>query len=230
MPVLRGHGEQSPEALQGVTWHDWVADAETALEDLLTEVERAIVFGHSMGGLLALTLAAEHAGAIDSIIVAAAAVQFASPLAPGRPLHFLVPLLRRILKKQDVPPVYADPELIRHDATYPWAPIDAVASLLEFSQVTRSRLGEVRSPVLILQSRKDTRVAPESADIISSDISTPPDQKRIVWFEETDHEMFLDCERESAIRTVVEFVQGRVALGVEGTDAPTALSYSVRGG
>ena len=27
MPVLRGHGAESPEALRGVTWHDWVADA-----------------------------------------------------------------------------------------------------------------------------------------------------------------------------------------------------------
>ena len=52
MPVLRGHGAESPEALRGVFWHDWVADAEAALKDLLTEVDKVIVVGHSMGGLV----------------------------------------------------------------------------------------------------------------------------------------------------------------------------------
>jgi carboxylesterase len=209
MPVLRGHGAESPEALRGVTWPDWVADAEAALKDLLTEAERAIVFGHSMGGLVALTLAADRADVIDSIVVVAAAVQLASPLAPGRPFHFLVTLLRQVLKKWDMPPTYADPELAQYDTNYAWAPMDAIASFLEFSGATRHRLPEVRVPALIMQSHKDTTVAPESAEIIHASISTPPDQKRIVWFEVTEHEMFRDCEREAATRTVVDYVRER---------------------
>jgi carboxylesterase len=212
MPVLRGHGAESPEALRGVTWHDWVTDAEAALEGLLTEANKAIVFGHSMGGLVTLTLAADHADVIDSIVVAAAVVQLASPIAPGRPFYFLVPLLTRLLDKWDLPPTYADPELAQYDTNYPWAPIDAVASLAEFSQVTRRRLPEVRVPALIMQSRQDTTVAPESAEIIYNGISTPPNQKRIVWFEVTEHEMFRDCEREATIGTVVDYVRERVGL------------------
>jgi len=212
MPVLRGHGAESPEALRGVTWRDWVADAEAVFNDLLMEVDRAIIVGHSMGGLVALTLAADRADDIDSIVVVAAAVQLTSPLAPARPLHFLVPLLRRILKKWDTPPTYADPELAQHDTNYDWTPMDAIASFLEFGEVTRRRLPEVGVPALIMQSHQDTTVAPESADIIYSNISTPPDQKRIVWFEVTEHEMFRDCEREATIGTVVDYVRERVDL------------------
>jgi carboxylesterase len=211
-PVLRGHSAESPEALRGVTWRDWVADADAALKDLLTEAERAIVFGHSMGGLVTLTLAADHADVIDSIVLAAAAVQLASPLAPGRPFHFLVPVLRRILKKWDMPPTYADPVLAQYDTNYAWTPMDAIISFLEFSKATRHRLPEVRVPALIMQSRQDTTVAPESAEIIYDSISTPPDQKRIVWFEETEHEMLRDCEREAAIGTVVDYVRERAKL------------------
>ena len=220
MPVLRGHGAESPEALRGVTWRDWVADAEAALDDLLTEVDKAIVFGHSMGGLVALTLAADRVGGrsdqrgddIDSVIVAAAAVQLTSPLAPGRPLNFLAPLVERILKKWDVPPIYADAELVQYDTNYEWAPMDAIGSLLEFSQIVRDRLPEVTLPMLILQSRKDTTVAPESAEIIYDEISTPADQKRVVWFEVTEHEMFRDCELDSTIGTVVDYVRERAGL------------------
>lgn len=212
MPVLRGHGAESPEALRGVTWRDWVADGEAALGDLLTEAERAIVFGHSMGGLVTLTLAADHHDAIESIVVAAAAIQLASPLAPGRPFHFLAPLVARLQKRLDMPPVYVDSELAQYDTNYAWAPADAVLSLLEFSRVTRRRLPEVHVPALVMQSHNDSTVAPESAEIIYESISTPSEQKRIAWFDETEHEMFRDCEREAAIETVVDYVRARVGL------------------
>ncbi len=213
MPVLRGHGADSPEALRGVTWRDWVADAKVALRELLTEADRAILFGHSMGGLVALSLAADDddaGGAIDSTVVAAAAIQLTSPLAPGRPLSFLRPIVARLLDKWDMPPQYADPALAEFDTNYPWAPIDAIAEFLRFSQVTRERLPDVDVPMLIMQSRQDTTVSPESGQIIYDEVATPPEEKRIVWFEKTEHEMFRDCEREAAIQTVVDYVRERM--------------------
>jgi len=216
MPVLRGHGADSPEALRGVTWHDWVADGEAALQDLLTEAEKVIIFGHSMGGLVALTLAAENEHSVDSIVLAAAAVQLVSPLAPGRSLHFLMPLVRRFVKKWDLQPDYADPHLAQFDTNYRWTPMDALVSFIEFTEVTRRRLAEVRVPTLIIQSQKDTTVAPDSANIIYNGISTPLEQKRIVWFKVTDHEMFRDCERENTVETVVQYVRERVSLMVGG--------------
>jgi len=209
MPTLRGHGADSPEALRGVTWHEWVADAEAALRGLLTEVEQAVVFGHSMGGLVALTLAADHGDAVDSLVVAAAAVQLASPLAPGHPLYFLAPLVARLRDKFPMPPVYADPSLAQYDTNYAWAPSDAVLSLLAFSKRTRRRLPEVEVPTLILQSHNDSTVAPESAEIIYKQIATPPQEKRIIWFEETEHEMFRDCERDAASAAVADWVRER---------------------
>jgi carboxylesterase len=210
MPILRGHGARSPEALRGVTWHDWVADGETALEDLLAEVDTAIVIGYSMGGLVAITLAAEHPDTIDSIVLAAAVVQIESPMAPRRPLHFLAPLIVRLLRKWDMPPVYVDAELARHHNSYPWAPTDAIASLLEFSEATRDRLPQVSTPTLILQSRNDSTAAPECAEIIYNGIATPADNKKVVWFERTEHEMFRDCERDAIVAVITDYVRERI--------------------
>jgi carboxylesterase len=210
MPTLRGHGAHSPEALRGIIWRDWVADAEAALCDLAKEAQQIIVFGHSMGGLAALTLAAEHAEIIDSIVVAATAIQLASPLAPGRPFYFLAPLAAELRRKIEMLPEYADPELAQYDTNYPWVPADAVLSLLEFSRITRQRLSEVRVPALIMQSHNDSTVAPESADIIYHNISTPREHKRLVWFDRTEHEMFRDCEREAAVKAVVNWIRSRI--------------------
>ena len=212
MPVLRGHNQSSPEALRGVKWHDWMADAEAALRSLMEEAEKIIIVGHSMGGLAALNLAADHIDSVDSLVLVAAAVQLANPLASGRPLHFLAPLVIRLFKKWSLPPVFADKALARYDTNYHWAPMDAIASFLEFSDFTRKMLTDVRAPALIMQSRKDTTVAAESAEMIYKRISTPEAQKRIMWFEQTEHEMFHDCEKDAVVAAVVEYVRERCGL------------------
>ena len=213
MPVLRGHGAESPEALRGVVWQDWVDDAEAALQDLLAEVERAILIGHSMGALVALTLAANHAGedTLDSIVVVAPAVQLTSPVAPGHPFSFLRPILTLVKRRHNMPPVRADKSLEKYDTNYPWAPMSAVEELLVFSGKARERLSEIDVPALIVQSHNDSTVAPESAEIVYAGITTRAHDKRIVWFEETEHEMFLDCEREAVLEVVVDYVRERVA-------------------
>jgi carboxylesterase len=211
MPVLRGHGADSPEALRQVRWQDWVADGAAALRDLLTEAERAIIVGHSMGTMVTVCVAADHSTDVDSIVLAAATVRMVSPLAPGRPLSFLAPLVKRSLTKWDMPPNYADPSLAAYDTNYPWAPIEAVVQFLKFTQVGSRRLPEIAMPALIMQSRNDSTVAPESAELAYAELGTPPAHKRIVWFEKTGHEMFRDCEREAAVAAVADFVRERVA-------------------
>ncbi len=210
MPLLRGHGAASPAALDGVTWQDWVSDAETALQELLTEVEHVIIVGHSMGGLVALWLAIKYENRIDSVVVSAAAIQLTSQFAPGQRLHWLAPLLARLVKRWTLPAIYADPVLAEGDTKYPWVPTAAIAEVFKFSQVMRPRLSEVTVPILIMQSRRDTTVAPESAEVIYQTISTPSEQKRILWFEATDHEMFRDCERDKAIQAVADYVRERI--------------------
>ena len=210
MPVLRGHGAESPEALRGVTWHDWMFDAESALKDLLTEGEKAILIGHSLGGLLTILLAAEHGDQIDSIVLAATAIQLRTPLGPGRPLSFLAPLIGLVFKKWDFAPAYADPSLAVYNSNYRWAPTDAILSLFDLSRVARSHLADVKTPTLILQSHNDLSVAPASANIIDHGISTPDAQKRIAWFEKSGHEMFRDCEREATVDIIAEYVRERI--------------------
>jgi carboxylesterase len=212
MPILRGHGAPSPAALNGVTWHDWLADSETALLGLLNDVEKVVLIGHSMGGLLALQLAAKYKTHLDSLVLAAAAVQMSSPFAPGQPLNFLAPLLAQVLKKWGFPPVYADASLAQFNTNYLWAPAEAVLSLLDLARLTRKMLPEVSTPALILQSRMDATVAPENVTILSQGISTLAEMKHVVWFEKSGHEMFRDCERSAIVEVIVQYVRERISV------------------
>jgi len=208
MPVLRGH-MQTPEALVGVTWRDWYADAEAALRDLLTEADKAVVVGLSMGGLVALQLAAEHPDQVDSIALVAAALKLRNPLAPGNALAFLQPLVRKLVRWWPMPPNYADKELEKYDTNYDRAPMDAILSFLEYTAYVEGRLPEVKAHALIIQSYKDQTVDPKSAQIIHDRIASA--DKRIVWFEQSHHEMMRDLEREKVFETIQVFLKERLA-------------------
>lgn len=209
-PTLRGHGAETPDALRGVEWKEWLTDGENALRELLTETEKVIVVGHSMGGWIALHLAIDHSDKIDSIIIAGASTRTVSPLGPGRPLHFLVPLIVKLVQKWDSPPVYADQALAQSEPAYRWIPTESFVQLFGFMKATRKRYSEFNKPILILHSKKDTANSPEGAQILYESVATPKDQKRLVWFEKTEHSMFLDSEREEVNRTVVEYVKERI--------------------
>lgn len=224
VPRLRGHAEESPQGLAGITWADWLADASTALATLRAalgagagaENGSVIVVGHSMGALLALLLAAEQPGAIDSLVLVATPLQLGSPLAPGRPLGGLVPLLGRLLRRWPLPKDYVDAALAASDPSYPWVPMDALLSFLELIGVARRRLPQVKQPALILHSGADQVVDPAAAELLAAAISTPANLVRTVWFERSGHELFRDVEQAAVIEAVVAFVAERIRLGRAG--------------
>ncbi len=215
-PRLRGHGEASPEALLGIHWSEWMKDCREELNQLLTQAEKAIVIGHSMGGLIAMNLGAEFREKIDCVIIAGATTRALSPFAPGNPLYFLVPLVKVVKKRWDLPPVFADPANITHGFGYEWVPTITWLNVFDFMRETEKRLPEVTLPILILHSRKDTMSAPQGVKILEEKISTFRDEKRIVWFEKTDHDMFNDCEWEAVTKTVLDYVKERIGKGTPG--------------
>ena len=70
VPILRGHCT-TPEDLLGVTWRDWLEDARQALLELTGEAKSVAVVGLSMGGLVALNLAAEHPTRVSGVVTSA---------------------------------------------------------------------------------------------------------------------------------------------------------------
>ncbi len=210
IPALRGHGESSPDALQKVLWQDWVDDAATAMDDLLRDVEKVIVIGFSMGGLLGIKLSAERHHCVDSLILLATPAQLRAPVAPGRPLHFLAPFLMKKLRKWPMIPVYTDRKLAEEHDSYSWVPTDSIQSLFDLSIESRKSMKNIHVPTLILQSRKDITVNPESAEIIYSEIATPAGEKKVIWFQKSGHQMLRDCEKDHVVREVIEYVKGRI--------------------
>lgn len=75
---LRGHGGSSGDALQPYTVADLAGDAVAVLDAL--DVPRARVFGSSLGGMVAATLAATAPDRVERLILAATSVRLGPEL------------------------------------------------------------------------------------------------------------------------------------------------------
>ncbi|MBI5534314.1 MAG: alpha/beta fold hydrolase [Deltaproteobacteria bacterium] len=197
MPILRGHGTRYQD-LRGVTAGDWYVDAERALINLWNYVDRIVVVGLSMGGLVALDLATRHPDKIAGIVTVGACLKFADPLVR------FTGALSNVFRYWPSPESFNDLSLKVNCKNYPKFPTDAFASLYEYSQQIARRLRDVHVPILILQSKKDQIVAPESANIIYEKVSSM--HREIIWYHKSGHEMMQDLEAAQVFHDVMEYV------------------------
>ena len=197
MPILRGHGTRYQDQ-RGVTSRDWYVDAERALIDLWNYVDRVVVVGLSMGGLVGLELAMRHPDKLAGLVTVAAALKFKDPLAS------MTPLIARFVKYWPSPESFNDLSLKVNCKNYPKFATDAFSSLWDYSQEIAARLREVHVPIRVLQSKKDQIVAPEAANIIYERVSSP--HREIIWYHKSGHEMMQDLEAETVFHDIMEYV------------------------
>jgi carboxylesterase len=87
LPRLPGHGTTVDDMLT-TTWADWSWCAERAFDELAARCDRVVVAGLSMGGSLAVWLAAHHPE-IAGVVAVNAAVDPSRGVVPpdGAPAH-----------------------------------------------------------------------------------------------------------------------------------------------
>lgn len=205
MPVLRGHGTKY-EDLVGVRWEDWVADAEAALDDLLTECDRVVIAGLSMGALVALTLGHKRAEALAGLVVFAPALRFADPLTP------LTPLIKLFFPFWDAPSSFADKELEKACTNYKKFPTATFSRLLDFGNEVERKLPLVRVPVVGVYARQDKTIHPIVPKLLADRLGGP---YREAWFERSGHEMLQDLEAEAIADAAIEAAASFQPAGAE---------------
>jgi carboxylesterase len=199
VPILRGHGGEWTD-LRGVKASDWYEDAENALLDLLEECRKVIVVGLSMGGLVALDLAAQHRKKVVGVITLAAALRFQDPLA------FASPVLSKLVPSWPGPKSFHDKALEKQrNRNYPKFPTAAFVELYKYSKHVENRLSFVSANALVIHSRKDQIIKPCAAEIIHDRIGSKA--RRLLWFERSGHEMLLDMEAPEVTRAVAEQIR-----------------------
>jgi carboxylesterase len=201
---LAGHGTH-PQDLARTRFRDWLTSVEEGLALLQGAAEQTYVIGQSMGGLLALLAAANYP--LDG------AVALAAPFSPAThrpsPLLRLLGRLRPMVRKECVE---FDPELgSRREkdypayAVYPWR---IYAEIVTLRQEVMAAVPRIRVPVLLLQSRDDAMIPPDSMERLYEALDTPEKEK--VWFEGLGHGMVRDPQRQLVFDAVAGFLKRTV--------------------
>jgi carboxylesterase len=216
LPLLPGHGTRW-EDLRITGWQDWYAEVDRELRLLCERRETVFVAGLSMGGALALRLAAKHGDAVRGVMVVNPANKVHGLAAHALPVvRHLVPATKGIAS--DI----AKPD--SRELGYDRVPLHAAHSLRRFFQATDRELPQVTQPVLLLRSPQDHVVPPvDSARILSRISST--DVKEVI-LEQSYHVATLDHDADRIHEESLAFI-GRIAsglgkepgLGKEGTTA-----------
>lgn len=197
-PRLPGHGT-TVEDLEQTTADQWLATAAAACDELLAGYSKVYVAGLSMGGLLAMAIAASKP-------VRRAALLSAPIYVRDRRVPFL-PLLRyfiRYLPKRK----RNYHEMSKYCQAYTRMPTKPLTSL--FALVKRCKkqlLPQITIPCLIAQSTIEHTVQPKSAQYIYDHLGTPPEKKQLLWLERSGHILTLDCERETVFAAVGNFFE-----------------------
>ncbi len=203
-PLLPGHGT-SPADLATCGWDDWTAAADAALDRLAARCGDVVVAGLSMGGSLALWLAARHPEVAGLVLV--------NPYVDP-PAESFRDLLRGIRDAghHSLPSIggdVADPGA--REESHDELPIDPLLSLCTALDDVAARLPEVTCPTLLFSSRADHVVPPVSGDVLASGVSGPVER---VWLERSFHVATLDYDRDEIERRTAEFAT-RASRGVE---------------
>ena len=194
--LLPGHGTK-PEDLNETKWQDWYAAAEEGFKRLQESCSEVMVAGLSMGGLLAIKVAAE--------LPVTKAAFLATPIyVQDKRVPFLS-LLRffiRYLKKRQRCYFSAD----KYNLAYNVMPVKPLCSLFALVELCKEKLlKKITVPCIVLQSKIEHTVNPESAQYIYDNISS--EEKKLVWYKNSGHILTLDVEREAVFKEISKFFE-----------------------
>ncbi|EOD00756.1 alpha/beta hydrolase [Caldisalinibacter kiritimatiensis] len=194
--LLKGHGTKV-EDMEQTNWKDWISSAETELIQLKNKCDKIIVIGLSMGGIIALNLAARFE--VDSIISISAPINITNKKA------YFSSILKYFKKYEYKPKKELAKDIEDYLIGYDKTPVSVVPHLLKLIRKTKWRLRKVKAPVLILQSKNDNTVKYDSAEYIFNKVGS--EIKKLVFLEKSGHVVTVDCERDKAFKEINKFIK-----------------------
>lgn len=193
---LPGHGT-SPEELNKTNWPIWYDAVTKAYNELSQSCREISVIGLSMGGLLAMKLAAERP-LKKAVFLAAPIYVYDRRAKFVRFAKFFKKWIKKKSRNYRVDKKYN----IAYDVM-PLKALDSVMKLID--HCVSSVLPAIKIPCLIMQSKNEHTVRPESAELIYEKISSK--DKKLIWLENGGHILTLGDNRDEVFEEIFKFLE-----------------------
>ncbi len=196
VPLLPGHGTRWQD-LNTKRFADWSDALTRAFDELRAEHDAVVVGGLSMGGALALRLAADRPDDVAGVMLVNPAV------AIGRLDVKLLPVLKHVVPA--FPAIANDikkPGVEEHG--YPRTPLKAIHSLMRAWKPLRADLGAVTAPLIYFRSAEDHVVDDLSQPIILDGVAST--DVTVVMLPESYHVATLDNDAPTVFEQSAQFI------------------------
>ena len=197
-PRLPGHGT-SVEDLKETVASQWVATAKLGYAILAKKYQQIYVAGLSMGGLLAIVIAATEK--VERAALLATPIFLQDKRAPFLPiLRYFIHYLPKHKRNYH--------EMQKYCQAYDRMPTKPLTSLFALIKACKKELVQkITVPCIVLQSKIEHTVNPKSAQYIYDHLGTAKDAKKLLWFEKSGHILTLDLEHEKVFQAVADFFE-----------------------
>ncbi len=199
---LAGHATCLDDMIRS-RWTDWTASVEDGYHLLRGVTDRVVLAGLSMGGVLALLMSTRLE--VAAVIAMAAPYRLPTSYTP-RQIR-LYSYIRRYMPKGDGEPGadWFDKQAYADHVSYPLHPIRSIAELQALLGEMRSALPQVTVPTLLIYSRQDPVVLPESGPSIFEQVGAR--DKELLWVSQSGHVVTRDAARGEVFEAAVTFLR-----------------------
>ena len=215
---LPGHGRSDGKRGHIEQFGEYTA----ALGQLLSLARQAhpdipfVLFGHSMGGLIAADFLLQHQDAFDAAVLTGAAIQ-----PPKQPSSVALMINRMIaavaphlgVMQLDASGVSRDPQVVNHyenDLLVFHGKVSARLVTELFAAMGRVAAGAatIRLPILIMHGSEDTLTAVAGSELLHEGVSSA--DKRIDIYDGLYHEILNEPERKNVMADILGWLEARI--------------------
>ena len=209
---LRGHGSSSGHPMYVDSFEEFLRDLEVVLEKSRTGDHPEVVYGHSLGGLVATAYAVSARPQPDLYVLSAPALGSTTPRVLRGVAYLLGGLLPKVSaptaisldhlsRDSDVGEAYRDDPLVHSRGT-----LRLGKEVFRVMSDTNARLDQFRAPALVIHGADDQLVPAR----FSAPLADLPNIERKV-FRGLRHEMHNEPEAEEVLSFVTSWLKDQVA-------------------
>ncbi len=189
-PTLPGHGYPlNKEDMKRFGWQDWVNVAESAVKEMIDQVEELYLVGFSMGGLIAAYLSTKYP--VKKLVLLSASIYYMNTT------RFLKDFIEGV-RHQTIRDHFQ-----RYFYKISHTPIQSAMQFRKLVKIFSPYIAKVNIPTLIIQGELDDLVNPKSAEYIYQSIQSK--EKHLHLLPNSKHIIGLDVEKETVVKLVDDF-------------------------
>jgi alpha-beta hydrolase superfamily lysophospholipase len=175
-----------------------------------------VLFGHSMGGLIAADFLLQYQSEFVAAVLTGAAIQ--SPQQPSSIVLFINRVIASVMPRlgvlrMDASGISRDPQVISDYENDPLvyrgkATAGLVTALFSAMKRVVENATSIRLPMLIMHGSVDSLTAVEGSELLHDSISS--EDKKIVIYDGLYHEILNEPERKNVMEDILQWLETRI--------------------